>query len=186
MLGRRNTALLNIFEFDFRYDWVATVLRSLESTFTSIAEKGRNEPWFDGLFQMEHAEAVYGVAYVAAQAYILGTTQDANRIREAAGKNHVSKIDYYADARQCDGTNTSAISLINSIANYYKHNDEWGDTWPCNHTTNTLAAVGIDSSVEFPCHKAAVVLFGEDDAWKLDLILQEISEWRQEIIARYR
>ncbi len=80
---------MNILAFDFRIDWVTTVLDSLESAFQPIGERGSDQPWFDGLFQMEHAEAVFGVAFVIAQAYILGTSQDVNGIRKSAKKTIV-------------------------------------------------------------------------------------------------
>ncbi len=172
---------------DYRIDWVTTVLDSLESAFTRIEEMGRDQEWFDGLFQMEHAEVVFGVSFVTAQAYILGTTQDVKGIRQSAGKQPLRKVPFcfYCDAAHCDGTNTSTIMLINQIANYYKHHDEWGDTWPNNHTTAALADVGIDSNTEFPCHRAAVILFGKDHAWQLGRLREMIADWRQHVLSTY-
>jgi len=170
---------------DFRIHWVATVLDSLESAFTRIEQKGRDQPWFDGDFQMEHAEAVFGVSFVTAQAYILGTTEDINRIRQSAGKERLTKIRLYSDAAHCGATNTSTILLINQIANYYKHHDEWGSTWPNNRTTTVLADVGIDSNTEFPCCRAAVILFGEDRAWQFRRLRKMLEHWRQHLVSRY-
>ena len=174
---------MNFLALDFRIDWVVTVLDSLESAFQSIEKKGHNQPWFDGQFQMEHAEEVFGAAFVIAQTYISGTTQDLNGIRESAGKQQLSKSQYYSDATHCDGTSTSTITLINVIANYYKHHDEWGDTWPTNHTTTTLADVGIDSNTEFPCYRAGVILFGKDHVWQFDNLQKMIKDWRQHILS---
>lgn len=170
-------------KLDFRIDWVATVLDSLESAFTSIKERGRDHQWFDGGFQMEHAEAIFGVSFVTAQAYILGTTEDVNKIRESAGKQPLTKMQLYSDAAHCDGTNTSTIMLINAIANYYKHHDEWGDRWPNNRTTTALADVGIGSNTEFPCYRAPVTLFEQDHLWQFGRLRKMIADWRQHVLS---
>ncbi|HUT61507.1 MAG TPA: hypothetical protein VNA25_26970 [Phycisphaerae bacterium] len=170
---------------DFRIDWVGTVLDSLESAFARIAEKGREQPWFDGLFQMEQAEAIFGVSFVTAQVYILGTWREVNRSRQSAGKRELEKIRLYSDAAHCDGTNTSTILLVHQIANYYKHHDEWGDPWPNNHTTTALADVGIDANTEFPCCRAAAMLFGEDHAWQFGRFREMLAEWRQRVLSTH-
>ncbi|MCK4824034.1 hypothetical protein KA005_50240, partial [bacterium] len=85
----------------------------------------------------------------------------------------------------CVGTNTSTIMLISSIANYYKHHDEWGDTWPNNCTTTALADVGIDSNTEFPCYQAAATLFEEDHVWQFGRLREMIADWRQHVLSTY-
>src|SRR2546421_13036673 len=121
---------MNWREIDFRYDWVSLTLHALKSGFESIKETEKREPWFDGLWQLEHAESIFGVAFVAAQAYILGTVEDINHIREGKGMARLKKINYYFDDPVTLSNGASRILLINSMANYYKHHDEWGNTWP--------------------------------------------------------
>jgi hypothetical protein len=115
----------------------------------------------------------------------LATTQDINRIRESNGKPPLTKIGYYCDSPHCNGTTTGTVLLINAIANYYKHHDEWGDNWPNNPTTNALANVGINSTTDFPCYQAAVILFGDDRVWQFARLRQMIAVWRQHILSAY-
>ena len=134
---------------------------------------------------MEHAGAVFGGAFVIAQTYVLGTMQDVNGIRKSAKKKQLSKIEFYSDATHCNDTSTSTINLINATANYYKHNDEWGNTWPNNLTTKTLADVGIDSNTEFPCYRAGIILFGEKHVWQFSLLREMITDWRKHVLSKY-
>lgn len=172
-------------EIDFRFDWVATTIHALESGFANIREKEDAELWFDGIWQLEHADNILGIAFVAAQAYILGTVEDVNTIREDAGKKRMDKIDYYSDVPELLSSEASQILLINSIANYYKHHDEW-DKWPTNFTGKTLAQVGIVESTEFPCYVAATKLWNENELENLENLLMIISKWREYILSKYR
>jgi hypothetical protein len=171
-------------EFDFRYEWIETILLALETGFERIRDKAKAESWFDGLWQLEYAESIFGIAFVAAQAYILGTVEDVNKIREHNGKNRIDKNNYYSDAPNLLSSGINPILLINSIANYYKHHDEW-DKWPNNHTVETLAQVGIVDSTEFPCNVAITILLGDSKINSLNNILTIISEWRKYILSRY-
>ena len=141
---------MHVSEFDFRYDWVAVTFDSLETGFKTIQKEGNSESWFDGPWQKEYAENILGVAFVVAQTYILGAVEDLNEVRESNSKNPVNKIDVYSDASQSLSNSVSSILLINSIANYYKHHDEW-DIWPSNLTVEVLGKVGIGKDTEFPC-----------------------------------
>jgi hypothetical protein len=171
-------------EFDFRYEWVGEILLALETGFVRIHERVKAKPWFDGIWQLEYAESILGIAFVAAQAYILGVVEDANRIRERKGKNRIDKIDYYSDVPKPLSSGISQILLINSIANYYKHHDEW-DKWPNNLTGRTLTQVGIVDITDFPCNTAATILWGDTKIDSLKNILTLISEWREYILSKY-
>jgi hypothetical protein len=172
-------------EFDFRYDWISVTLDALESGFKVVQEKADMEPWFDGLWQMEHAESILGVAFVVAQAYILGTVEDLNKIRESDGKTSLGKIDIYSDAPQLLSNNLSSVLLVNSIANFYKHHDEW-NVWPTNLTGEVLASVGIGKDTEFPCYVAATNLWDENEIGNLKTLLNIISKWREYILSKYK
>jgi hypothetical protein len=175
---------MNLHEVDFRYDWVSLTLHALKTGFESVREKAGENEWFDGLWQLEHVESILGIVFVAVQAYILGTVEDVNKIRESNGKGKKGKIEYYSDDDEPLPSGVSRILLINSIANYYKHHDEW-DTWPTNLTVRTLAGVGITESTEFPCYEAAKNLWDENDIENLGNLLSIISEWRKYILSKY-
>jgi hypothetical protein len=176
---------MNMYEFDFRYDWVSLTFRALQSGFESIREKAAEESWFDGTWQLEHAESILGIAFVTAQAYIFGTTEDLNKIREANGKGRIDKIDLYKDDPKPLPNGVSRILLINSIANYHKHHDEW-DPWPTKLSATTLANVGIDETTEFPCYEAAKILWDKNDVENLDHLAAIISEWRKYVVSKHK
>jgi hypothetical protein len=176
---------MNVHEIDFRHSWTSSIFQSLESGFATLREREKEEDWFDGLWQMEHIESLFGIAFVSAQTYILGTVQDINAIRKHSGKLPIDKIKCYAEDTSPLADRTSRIILINSIANYYKHHDEW-DNWPTNSTTKILTAVGITSKTEFPCYKAATTLWDERECEKLGNLLSIISEWRRYTLNRYK
>lgn len=176
---------MNVADLDFRYDWVSVTLDALESGFKILQEKTDVEPWFDGLWQMEYAESILGIAFVIAQTYILGTAEDVNTICESKGKSPISKIDLYSDVPQLVPNNVSPILLINSIANYYKHHEEW-ETWPTNLTGKVLSNVGIGKDTEFPCYIAATKLWNDNEIRNLKNLLTIISRWREYILAKYK
>src|SRR5437868_7716627 len=169
---------MNIYEVDFRFSWISSIIESLEYGLSNIEERANEGDWFDGLWELEYAESIYGIAFVAAQTYILGTTQDINRIRQGAGKSTLNKLTLYSDDLQLLKKQGSRIRLINAIANYHKHQDEWTG-WPQNNTTKDLACVGIDQSTPFPCQQAAIILWGQQESGKLKDLLGIISEWRE-------
>jgi hypothetical protein len=173
-------------EWDFRHDWVSVTLDALETGFARIQEMGEELDWFDGLWQLEHAESIMGIAFVTAQAYILGAVEDVNDIREGSGKTKLRKIEYYSDDPNPLSNGVSRILLINSIANYYKHHDEWGKTWKENATTKNLSQIGIVETTEFPCHVAATELWGDKGCENLENLLTIISEWREHILSKYK
>jgi hypothetical protein len=173
-------------EVDYRHDWVSLTLNALKTGFSSIKEMGEEMPWFDGLWQLEHAESIFGIAFITAQTYILGTVEDINSIRKSSGKSEISKINYYDDDKFPLPGGISRILLINAIANYYKHHDEWGKTWKKNLTTLTLYDVGIDESTEFPCYEVAAMLPNGKATEDLENLLTIISEWREYILTKYK
>jgi len=172
-------------EINFRYGWLSTILEALETGFVSVSDMQKDIPWFDGGWEMEYAESIYGIVFVSAQTYILGTTQDINKIRKITGKKALNKIVYYSDDCQPWCNQVSRIRLINSIANYYKHQDEWVE-WPTNHTTKDLAEIGIVENTDFPCYEAALKLWQENDIGKLQNLSQIVSNWRTHILSQYR
>jgi hypothetical protein len=176
---------MNINEIDFRYNWIASVYDALESGLSSIEKRGIEDVWFDGLWQLEHSETILGISFVCAQTYILGTVQDINNIRIDLGKPSIDKLKYYEDDIKPPLSGSSRIMLINSIANYFKHHDEW-DVWPVNLTTKTLADVGITDKTDFPCYKAVTILWDEKECKNLGNLLNIVSEWREFILMKYK
>ncbi len=168
---------------DFRIQWVTTVLNSLEETVLSFSDFGDADG--DGFFPIEQSEAILGISFVVAQIYILGITEDLNDVRISSGKNTLSKIEYYKDYNLQRDKIVSPIEIINSIANYFKHHDEWGDEWPKNYTAENLAFVGINEKTDFPCNRIAEKLLGESNSWNVGLLLPIITSWRKVMFTKY-
>ncbi len=152
-------------------DYRSTPLRILCTTVTNaISEliafvKAGN---LDGLTAKEYAEYFYGAVLVACQAYTVGTVSDINDIQKSSHK----KLELYKNK---ESEQYSSVELINALANYFKHNEEW-DNWPVNKTTKTLRSYGITENTEFPLGFGIETLIGEsEDLRKLCSILEN---WR--------
>jgi len=172
-------------EIDFRYDWVYLVLSALKSGFDEVQKRGEEQEWFDGLWQLEHSESIFGVAFITAQTYIVGVVGDINKIRSGSGKSVLNKNKCYEDDPNPLPNGVNRILLINHIANYYKHQDEWNG-WKLNNTTRFLATVGINENTEFPCYEVSTILWDEKHAIELEKLLLIISEWREYILSNYK
>ena len=132
---------MDVREIDFR----STPLRTLCTATTNSVEElvdFSKEQIIDGITAMEYAEYFHGAALVACQAYAVGTVSDINKIRESNGKSELSKLALYK-AEMIKGQEYTFVELINSLANYFKHNEEWS-LWPVNETTKTLRHFAIN------------------------------------------
>ena len=124
----------------------------------------------DGITAKEYAEYIYGAVLVACQAYAVGTVSDINEVR---GSNY-RKIDLYK-RKVVSGQEYTYIELINSLANYFKHNEEWA-SWPENETTKVLRYYGINESTEFPLQSGTEVIIGEST--DLRGLCEVLEDWR--------
>lgn len=161
------------------------VIVGIDAGLTAIRERLDSEEGFDGISAREYAEPLFGLAFVAAQSYALGTVSDLNDIATSRGKARKEKLACYAcDTIALDGEVTR-IQLINASANYFKHHDEWA-RWPTGndrgvHDITTLASVGITEKTEFPCIDAIDLLCGTN--WKLIVVHQIVKEWRAHVFS---
>lgn len=123
---------------------------------------------------MKYSECFYGATLVACQAYAIGTVSDFNEKRQFDGKSTIDKLTLYKEKVRTD-LQYSYVELINSLANYFKHNDEW-TSWPQNETTKTLRYFGIDEETEFPLHTGVHKIIGEST--DLSVLCEELGHWR--------
>ena len=82
---------MNIHEIDWRVEPLHDVIVGIEAGLAAIGQR-LEEKDGDGITALEHAEPLLGLGFVAAQAYVLGTWTDLNRIRFRA-KAPVSRTD---------------------------------------------------------------------------------------------
>lgn len=128
----------------------------------------------DGITAMEYSEYFYGAVLVACQAYAVGTVSDVNEIQESNCK----KLDLY-EYTESDLHEHTQVELINALANFFKHNEEW-ILWPNNRTAKTLRYYGIDEKTEFPLNKGVeIILDGSGDLRSLCTVLED---WRFSIL----
>ncbi len=176
---------MHIREIDWRIEPLHDVIVGIDAGLATIHERLEAEEGFDGITAREHAEPLFGLGFVAAQSYALGTVSDLNSIRMSRGKPKKKKLDCYA----CDTITlkggVTRIQLINATANYFKHHDEWA-RWPTGsdlgaNDTKVLGCVDITEKTEFPCINAVDLLCGT--SWKLIVLHQALKEWREHLFS---
>lgn len=169
-------------EIDFRADWMRDLFSSLNHGFKNIQEKLNDLEYFDGVFAQEQAETIYGIAFVTAQTYITGTVADMSEI----GSNlNLKKTEMLSIGSPKVDNETSKILLINTIANYYKHYDEW-DGWKIERhnkrTIEILNKCGISEKTQYPCHEAARIIWPTEVLCELNYLLKVLVEWRKDLL----
>jgi len=169
---------------DFRKSWMRELFLGLKQSFVSVEEKLNTTDWYDGLDAKEQMETIYGIAFVAAQTYITGTISDICKIR---GENYKTiKPKMLSSGSPIIVDKVTKVFLVNTIANFYKHNEEWNNWNPKNNnkkTIETLAKCGITENTDFPCYKVATMLWREEELCELNYLLDILVEWRKSLLS---
>ncbi len=177
---------MHVSEIDWRIEPLHDVIVGIDAGLAAIGERLANEDGFDGLSAREHAEPLFGLGFVAAQTYAVGTVSDLNSVRMSRGKSKKGKLECY----ECDSIRVKGcvtrIELINAVANYFKHHDQW-TRWPTGSDqgapdTRTLRTVGITAQTEFPSIDAVDLLCGT--SWELIVLHQIVKEWRAHLFSK--
>ena len=154
-------------------DYRSAPLRVLSTASTNaVAELAgfSTEGIMDGGTAMEYAESFHGALLVACQAYAVGTVSDINEIQES----NYSKIELYK-YKETNYHDYTHVELINALANFFKHNEEWV-SWPVNGTTKTLRYFGINEDTEFPLYTGIKVIIGESTDF--GGLCKVLEDWR--------
>ena len=61
-------------EIDFRRSWLDELFRALTGAIDNVSKRVE-EDGFDGLWAREYSETILGIAFIAAQTYIVGTVE---------------------------------------------------------------------------------------------------------------
>jgi len=173
---------MHVNEFDFRSAPLRTLCTASTNAILELIHFSK-EKKMDAITAMEYAEYFHGAVLVACQAYAVGTVTDINKIRKYAGEPPLKKLDLY-NAKMISGHEYNLVQLINALANFFKHNEEWS-SWPSNETTKTLRYYGVNESTEFPLYTGVSAILGEStdlrglcevlEAWRFS----QIEEWCQ-------
>lgn len=168
-------------EVDYRVDWMRDLFSSLNHGFSIIQDKLNQIDYFDGIFAQEQVESIFGIAFVSAQTYITGTISD---MAEIGGDNAPSKYQMLSIGSPMLGK-ISKIQLINAIANYYKHHEEWSG-WKVEgqskRTVETLNSCGISENTPYPCHEAAQLIWPTEVLCELNEMLEILVGWRKSLL----
>ncbi len=78
-------------EIDWRIGPLYDVIVGIDAGLTEIHERMDAEEGFDGISAREHVEPLFGLGFVAAQSYALGTVSDLNSVRRSRRKPTKSK-----------------------------------------------------------------------------------------------
>jgi hypothetical protein len=170
------------YKTSYRENLLRSLLCSLGKGFDVIDKNLHTKEWYDGLFAKEEAEGILGIAFIAAQAYITGVVADFNEANINYKKD--SKFKLLSSYSELVKENVTSVQLIDTVANYYKHNDEWSN-WEVNnrnkHTIEILIACGITINTEFPCYEAATILWPENEIKELSNLLNILVAWREQV-----
>ena len=170
-------------EADYRAETVEEILISLEHGFTRYKKKYDENEWYDAYWAQEQTESIFGIAYVTAQTYIAGTISDLSKI--TGKKISEKRIEWMSTScgELLDGVST--IFFLNTMANYYKHYEEWAE-WKAigssKNTIETLAKFGINEETDFPCWEAAKIVSYTDMPSNVTFLSKILTSWRKELI----
>ncbi len=175
---------MHIREFDWRIEPLHDIIIGIDAAIEAV--RGRlYAAEIDGLGALDDVEPILGLGFVAFQTYALGTWTDLNEIRENGGKSPLKKLQCY----RCDPVTVrgaaTRIEVINAVANYFKHHDEW-PRWPTAkkdqgfQDAETMRHVGISETADHPCIEATNLLCGT--SWELIVLHQIVQEWRAHVI----
>ena len=176
------------YEFDWRYSSIQRIFESLSLGLKSVEHEldeseRSSELYFDVDMALEHANGLFGIAFVTAQTYITGVVSDANRVAKPSVRFKKDQLlRSYSD--YLSGLTATKLEFCDAMANYFKHHDEWANWSGTGHSQKTITifrTVGITEDDHHPCVSAANVLLPKGD-WDLAPLLQILLHWRKIVI----
>ena len=173
---------MNMREIDWRQSSVRQILFALSQGLD--ANRQQFDDGGDVDDALEYEDDLCGIAFVTAQAYITGVVADVNALRGT--RSPISKHELLKSANPIVGDTTlTRMQLCNTMANYYKHRDEWVDwTDPAaRHTTDLLRTAGFTEGDKHLCTTVATLLFGNVVVKSLVPLVDMLSSWRVAVIA---
>lgn len=174
-------------EFDWRLSATRGVLQALSLGVKEVSQLLADaQEDYQINYCFEQTENILGIAFVMAQTYITGTLADINEI-----VNGRTKINKEQMLKTCsdnlEGSEITKIELCDAMANYFKHHDEWKSWSPTERNRKTISilfAAGIKETDEYPCDKAASLLWSNSNE-DLEPLLELLTKWREAIIRNY-
>jgi hypothetical protein len=173
---------MNMREIDWRQSSVRQILFALSQGLGANAQQFDDGGDVDDA--LEYEDDLCGIAFVTAQAYITGVVADVNSLRGTRSPIRKHKLLKSANPIVAD-TRLTRMQLCDTMANYYKHRDEWVDwTDPAAcRTTELLRTAGFTQGDQHLCTTVATLLFGNMKIESLVPLVDMLSSWRVTVIA---
>ena len=174
-------------EIDWRKSSVRQILFALSQGLDANVQQFHDGGDVDDA--LEYEDDLCGIAFVTAQAYITGVVADVNTLRGHAlrgARSPISKHELLKTANPIVGDTTlTRMQLCDTMANYYKHRNEWADwTDPAaRRTTEVLRTAGFTQGNQHLCTTVATLLFGNEKVESLVSLVDMLSSWRVAVIA---
>jgi hypothetical protein len=177
-------------EIDWRQSSVRRILFALSQGLDANAQQFDDGGDVDDA--LEYEDDLCGIAFVTAQAYITRVVADVNTLRGHAlrgARSPISKHELLKTANPIVGDTTlTRMQFCDTMANYYKHRDEWDDwaastTSAAARTIELLRTAGFTESDHHLCTTVATLLFGNVVVKSLVSLVDMLSSWRVAVIA---
>jgi hypothetical protein len=172
-------------EIDWRKSSVRQILFALSQGLNANAQQFDDGGDVDDA--LEYEDDLCGIAFVTAQAYITGVVADVNALRGT--RSPISKHELLKSANPIVADTTlTRMQLCDTMANYYKHRDEWDDwaastTSAAARTIELLQMAGFTEGDKHLCTTVATLLFGNVEVKSLVSLVDMLSSWRVAVIA---
>lgn len=189
--------LIQRLEDPFEMFPMQSVSRYLARTVSDVEEKRleRSDPWgasspyptVEDEHDNEVAQLLIGSVFVLGQAAITQAVSLVKRMHQLAGSSSgipIAKEDIMAlESSIHADTGLNKISLINAVANYFKHRHEWWDDWSGPEsalpTIRAVSQIGLSPTSQ---HNLEIALRAFDLAPdNMTPLSQLVSEWREKL-----
>ena len=170
-------------EIDWRQSSVRQILSALSQGLDAVYQRFLNGGDVDDANEYEND--LCGIAFVAAQAYITGVVADVRALR---GPNLTKPELLESDNPVVAGTKLTQMQLCDTMANYYKHRDEWSD-WDdvekpaARRTIQFLRTAGFAQRDQYLCSTVArLMLLNDEEIKSLVPLMDMLTSWREKVI----
>jgi hypothetical protein len=141
--------------------------------------------------ESETVEGLIGTAFVLYQTYL---TSVVSSVKGLATDGYAGAPSKKVDVLRLESAPiTAAVSysrmeVVNAVANYFKHRDEWPADWSAatgqtKDTVDVISAIGLSSNEHFNLMKAAKAL-GDDAFDGTCPLVREMQSWREAVLKK--
>lgn len=194
--------LIERLEDPFEMFPMQSVSRYLARTVIDVEERRveRSDPWgasspyptVEDEHDIEVAQLLIGSVFVLGQAAITQAVSLVKRMYQLAGSSSgipTGKEDIMAlESPIHVDSGLKKISLINAVANYFKHRHEWWDDWSGPEaslpTIRAVSRIGLSPSDQYNLETALLAFDIAPD--NMVPLSQLVSEWREKLAANLR